>query len=168
MRVRHRIEAGTYEIHLDFIPIAPIVQRIVESVEQIAAEKQLKIRCDVPAELCALGDDHALEHVLLNLVDNAVKYTPSGGKIQVRAVTKGDRVRIEVEDNGPGIEARHLGRIFERFYRVDTGRSRALGGTGLGLAIVRHLCEAMRAPVSVESAVGRGTTFHVDLLASTD
>ena len=161
-----RIEAGTYEIHLDFIPIAPIVQRIVESVEQIAAEKQLKIRCDVPAELCALGDDHALEHVLLNLVDNAVKYTPSGGKIQVRAVTKGDRVRIEVEDNGPGIEARHRIRVFERFYRIDKGRSREVGGTGLGLAIVKHLAEAMEGSVGVDAAEPHGSIFWVKLAAS--
>ena len=161
-----RIEAGTYEIHLDFIPIAPIVQRIVESVEQIAAEKQLKIRCDVPAELCALGDDHALEHVLLNLVDNAVKYTPSGGKIQVRAVTRGDRVRIEVEDNGPGIEARHRIRVFERFYRIDKGRSREVGGTGLGLAIVKHLAEAMEGSVGVDAAEPHGSIFWVKLAAS--
>lgn len=161
-----RIEAGTYEIHLDFIHIAPIVERIVESVEQIAAEKQLTIRCDVPPELCALADDHALEHVLLNLVDNACKYTPSGGTIQVRAAVTGERVRIEVEDNGPGIEARHRDRIFERFYRVDKGRSRDVGGTGLGLAIVKHLAEAMEASVGVSAAEPQGSIFWVLLAAS--
>ena len=161
-----RIEAGTYEIHLDFIQIAPIVQRIVDSVEQIAAEKQLKIHCDVSAELCALADDHALEHVLLNLVDNAVKYTPSGGRIKVRAVLDGERVRIEVEDNGPGIEARHRDRIFERFYRVDKGRSREVGGTGLGLAIVKHLAEAMEGSVGVGAADPHGSIFWVKLTSS--
>ncbi len=161
-----RIEAGTYEIHLDFIHIAPIVQRIVDSVEQIAAEKQLKIHCDISADLCALADDHALEHVLLNLVDNAVKYTPSGGQIKVRAILDGERVRIEVEDNGPGIEARHRDRIFERFYRVDKGRSREVGGTGLGLAIVKHLAEAMEGSVGVSAADPHGSIFWVKLTAS--
>jgi two-component system phosphate regulon sensor histidine kinase PhoR len=161
-----RIEAGTYEIHLDSIHIAPIVERIVESVEQIAAEKQLTIRCDVAPDLCALADDHALEHVLLNLVDNACKYTPSGGKIQVRAAVQGESVRIEVEDNGPGIEARHRDRIFERFYRVDKGRSRDVGGTGLGLAIVKHLAEAMEGSVGVTAAEPQGSIFWVRLAAS--
>jgi two-component system phosphate regulon sensor histidine kinase PhoR len=161
-----RIEAGTYEIHLDFIDVAPIVERIVDSVEQIAAEKQMTILCDVPPDLCALADDHALEHVLLNLVDNAVKYTPSGGKIQVRAAVVGERVRIEVEDNGPGIEARHRDRIFERFYRVDKGRSREVGGTGLGLAIVKHLAEAMEGSVGVSAAEPQGSIFWVSLAAS--
>ena len=161
-----RIEAGTYEIHLDSIHIAPIVERIVESVEQIAAEKQLTIRCDVAPDLCALADDHALEHVLLNLVDNACKYTPSGGKIQVRAAVQGESVRIEVEDNGPGIEARHRDRIFERFYRVDKGRSRDVGGTGLGLAIVKHLAEAMEGSVGVTAAEPQGSIFWVRLTAS--
>ena len=161
-----RIEAGTYEIHLDSIHIAPIVERIVESVEQIAAEKQLTIRCDVAPDLCALADDHALEHVLLNLVDNACKYTPNGGKIRVRAVVQGESVRIEVEDNGPGIEARHRDRIFERFYRVDKGRSRDVGGTGLGLAIVKHLAEAMEGSVGVTAAEPQGSIFWVRLTAS--
>ena len=161
-----RIEAGTYEIHLDSIHIAPIVERIVESVEQIAAEKQLTIRCDVAPDLCALADDHALEHVLLNLVDNACKYTPNGGKIRVRAAVQGESVRIEVEDNGPGIEARHRDRIFERFYRVDKGRSRDVGGTGLGLAIVKHLAEAMEGSVGVTAAEPQGSIFWVRLAAS--
>ncbi len=161
-----RIEAGTYEIHLDFIDVAPIVERIVDSVEQIAAEKQMTIHCDIAPDLCALADDHALEHVLLNLVDNAVKYTPSGGKIQVRASVIGERVRIEVEDNGPGIEARHRDRIFERFYRVDKGRSREVGGTGLGLAIVKHLAEAMEGSVGVSAAEPQGSIFWVSLAAS--
>jgi len=161
-----RIEAGNYEIHLDFIRIAPIVERIVDSVEQIAADKRLEIRCDVPEDLCALADDHALEHVLLNLVDNAVKYTPEGGVIQVRAAVDGERVRIEVEDNGPGIAASHRARIFERFYRVDKGRSREVGGTGLGLAIVKHLAEAMEGSVGVDAAAPQGSRFWVLLTAS--
>ncbi len=158
-----RIEAGTYEIHPDFIRVAPIVERIVESVQQIAEEKTLKITCEVPAELRAWADVQALEHVLLNLVDNAVKYTPAGGQIKVRARAEGERVRIEVEDNGPGIEPRHRARIFERFYRVDKGRSREVGGTGLGLAIVKHLAESMDGSVGVGPATPQGSIFWVVL-----
>ena len=156
-----RIEAGTYEIQVDFIRVAPIVLRIVESVQQIAAEKQQRITCEVAQDLSAWADPQALEHVLLNLVDNAVKYTPPGGQVQVRVRTEGERVRIEVEDNGPGIEPRHRARIFERFYRVDKGRSREVGGTGLGLAIVKHLAEAMDGTVGVGPASPQGSIFWV-------
>jgi two-component system phosphate regulon sensor histidine kinase PhoR len=104
--------------------------------------------------------------VLTNLIENAIKYSPEGARVTVRARRLGDRVRVSVEDNGPGIEARHLGRIFERFYRVDTGRSRALGGTGLGLAIVKHLGEAMEGSVGVDTAAPHGSIFWVKLTAS--
>jgi len=156
-----RIEAGTYEIHPDFIRVAPIVERIVDSVQQIADEKHMTIECEVPADTTAWADAEALEHVLLNLVDNAVKYTPAEGKIAVRVRTQGDGVRIEVEDNGPGIEPRHRARIFERFYRIDKGRSREVGGTGLGLAIVKHLAEAMDGSVGVGPAQPQGSIFWV-------
>ena len=156
-----RIEAGTYEIHPDFIRVAPIVERIVDSVQQIADEKHMTIECEVPADTTAWADAEALEHVLLNLVDNAVKYTPAEGKIAVRVRTEGEGVRIEVEDNGPGIEPRHRARIFERFYRVDKGRSREVGGTGLGLAIVKHLAEAMDGSVGVGPAQPHGSIFWV-------
>jgi two-component system phosphate regulon sensor histidine kinase PhoR len=163
-----RIEAGTYEIHPDFIPVAPIVERIVESVQQIAEEKHMTVRCEVPPDTMAWADAEALEHVLLNLVDNAVKYTPAEGKISVRVQSEGERVRIEVEDNGPGIEPRHRARIFERFYRVDKGRSREVGGTGLGLAIVKHLAEAMDGSVGVGPATPQGSIFWVLLGGPTE
>jgi two-component system phosphate regulon sensor histidine kinase PhoR len=101
--------------------------------------------------------------VLSNLVDNAVKYCPAGTRVLVSASQKGDRVNLVVSDTGPGIAAEHLPRVFERFYRVDAGRSRELGGTGLGLSIVKHMVEAMRGKVWVESEVGRGSTFTVSL-----
>jgi two-component system phosphate regulon sensor histidine kinase PhoR len=109
------------------------------------------------------GDPRALEHVLSNLVDNAVKYCPSGTRIVVSAAADDARVRLVVADTGPGIPAEHLPRVFERFYRVDAGRSRELGGTGLGLSIVKHMVETMRGKVAVESAVGKGSTFIVSL-----
>ncbi len=110
------------------------------------------------------GDPRALEHVLSNLVDNAVKYCPSGSHASWSArPRRRGASSLVVADTGPGIAPEHLPRVFERFYRVDAGRSRELGGTGLGLSIVKHMVEAMRGKVSVESAVGKGSTFTVTL-----
>ena len=109
------------------------------------------------------ADQRAVEQILTNLVDNAVKYCPEGARVVIRTATPGAFLRVSVEDNGPGIEAQHLPRLFERFYRADKGRSRDMGGTGLGLSIVKHLVEAMGGEVSVDSAIGKGTTFSFTL-----
>ncbi|HCF61030.1 MAG TPA: hypothetical protein DFS52_23920, partial [Myxococcales bacterium] len=117
----------------------------------------------IAASAWVLADRRALEQILANLLDNAVKYSPEGSRVLVRARPEGSRLRISVEDAGPGIDARHLARLFERFYRVDPGRSRELGGTGLGLSIVKHLVEAMGGSVGVESEAGKGSTFYFEL-----
>ncbi|MCY0993209.1 ATP-binding protein [Nannocystis sp. ILAH1] len=163
-----RIEAGTYEMSPDEIELEPIVAHTIDEVERLAQEKHIEVTSDVPEDMTVWADEQALEQVLLNLIDNAVKYTPAGGKIVVRAKKRGDMVRIEVEDNGPGIEARHRARVFERFYRVDKGRSREVGGTGLGLAIVKHLAEAMEGQVGVEPAEPQGSLFWLTLPAASD
>src|SRR5690606_16129495 len=105
--------------------------------------------------------------ILSNLIDNAIKYTPPGGRVTVRCREEGAAAVLEVEDTGIGIAREHHGRLFERFYRVDKARSRELGGTGLGLAIVKHLCQAMHGSVSVESSLGKGSPFGVRLPSST-
>ena len=110
-----------------------------------------------------IADRRALEHVLTNLVDNAVKYCAEHTSVVLRGEEDGGALRLSVADEGPGIDERHLPRLFERFYRVDAGRSRELGGTGLGLSIVKHLTEAMGGTVSVSSKPGSGTTFTVTL-----
>ncbi|MDC0722982.1 sensor histidine kinase [Nannocystis bainbridge] len=163
-----RIEAGNYEISPDEIELEPIVAHTIDEVERLAQEKHIEITSDVPEDMTVWADEQALEQVLLNLIDNAVKYTPAGGKIVVRAVKRDDMVRVEVEDNGPGIEARHRARVFERFYRVDKGRSREVGGTGLGLAIVKHLAEAMDGQVGVEPSEPQGSLFWLTLPAAPD
>jgi two-component system phosphate regulon sensor histidine kinase PhoR len=163
-----RIEAGTYEVNPDVVGLAAMVEHTIDSVEQLAQEKGITITSDVAEDMTVWADQQALEQVLLNLVDNAVKYTPAGGKIVVRGKRLGETIRIEVEDNGPGIEARHRTRVFERFYRVDKGRSREVGGTGLGLAIVKHLAEAMEGQVGVAPAEPHGSIFWVHLPASSE
>ena len=109
-------------------------------------------------------DADRVRRILENLVENAVKYTGPGGRVEISSREGADGGAVfEVKDNGPGIGAEHLPRIFERFYRVDKARSREMGGTGLGLAIVRHLAEGMGATVTVASEIGRGTTFQVSV-----
>ena len=109
-----------------------------------------------------LADPGRLEQVFLNLVDNAIKYTPAEGLVTLSAQVEGDQVRIEVRDTGTGIPSRDLPRIFERFYRVDSARSRDEGGTGLGLAIVKHIVHLLGGTVSAESS-GKGSSFYVTL-----
>ncbi|MGD6855524.1 two-component system histidine kinase PnpS [Bacillus infantis] len=109
------------------------------------------------------GDPHRLKQVFINLLTNAITYTPQGGKISVSLEEKEDKVQVEVKDTGMGIEQDEIPRIFERFYRIDKARSRNSGGTGLGLAIVKHLVEAHKGSITVESEVGKGTTFKVQL-----
>jgi two-component system phosphate regulon sensor histidine kinase PhoR len=109
------------------------------------------------------GNHERLERVFTNLIENAIKYTPKGGHVRVRARLAGRALEIEVEDDGVGIPAAHLPRVFERFYRVDRSRSREMGGTGLGLAIVKHIVRAHGGNVEVESEEGRGALFRVRL-----
>lgn len=158
-----RIEAGQVKLDLEPVPVRELCLQAVESVDVRARERGHEIHVDVAEDLWARADERALDQVLVNLLDNAVKYTPPGGRIRLGATAQGDRLRLEVEDDGPGIEARHRARLFERFYRVDSGRARDVGGTGLGLAIVKHLVEAMGGRVAVEPARERGSVFVVDL-----
>jgi two-component system phosphate regulon sensor histidine kinase PhoR len=154
-----RIEAGKYQIDAHRVKLAPIVQRVFEAVEGKAEKKDMTLSLEVGDDIEAMVEPKAMEQVLVNLVENAVKYTPEGGHIEVVAIPKEDSLRLEVRDDGPGIEPAHRARIFERFYRIDPGRSRDMGGTGLGLSIVRHLVEAMHGTVGVEGRAPRGSVF---------
>src|SRR5262249_32896262 len=157
-----RLESGERPPRWEEVAPAEVAEDVVASFASLAERKGLVLLRKDDGAPAVVTDADRLRRILENLVENAVKYTPSGGRVDVRSRTAPDGGSVlEVEDNGPGIPAEHLSRIFERFYRVDKARSRELGGTGLGLAIVKHLAEGMGASVSVESESGRGTRFRV-------
>lgn len=163
--VLSRIErsAGELRIEVATEPIRGVLQAAVEMCEKKAADKMVKIELTCPEDLTAEINAALLEQAVVNLLDNAVKYSNPEAIVDLSAAREGQELVIRVRDQGCGIDAKHLPRLFERFYRVDKARSRELGGTGLGLAIVRHIALAHRGSVSVESTVGVGSTFCLRL-----
>jgi len=127
----------------------------------LAVKIKIELSCD--EQICSKIDSLLLEHAVVNLLVNAVKYSDEGSVVRVEALHTADEIIISVSDQGCGIEKKHLPRLFERFYRVDKARSREMGGTGLGLAIVKHIAQAHRGHVSVESALGKGSVFSIHL-----
>ncbi|HXE75200.1 MAG TPA: ATP-binding protein [Candidatus Xenobia bacterium] len=160
------IEAGKLELDLRPVAAADLIESCVETTRLKAAQNQLTVTVECPSDLPLIrGDSNRLREVLQNLLDNAVQYTPAGGRVTVRAAHADGQVVIAVSDTGIGIPQADQQRIFERFYRVDAARSREVGGTGLGLSIARHLVEAHGGRITVESEVGRGSVFSVYLPA---
>jgi two-component system, OmpR family, phosphate regulon sensor histidine kinase PhoR len=141
--------------------IRPILEAAREAIGAKAEARGSEVELECEESLTAMVDSGLLEQALINLMDNAVKYSAPGSAVAASARAEGDTLLIEVKDRGIGIPARDLSRIFERFYRVDKARSRDLGGTGLGLAIVRHIAIAHGGEVSVESWEGEGSTFRI-------
>lgn len=162
-----RIESGETGLHLEAVNVEEAVHTCLDRHRTRAEAKKLSLHgvalAGCPHDLSLWVDEEALAQTLDNLVDNAIKYTPSGGRITARWELAGGNVCIEVEDTGIGIPERDQPRVFERFYRVDKARSREMGGTGLGLAIVKHLVQAMKGNVKVTSELGKGTKFRVSL-----
>jgi two-component system phosphate regulon sensor histidine kinase PhoR len=156
-----RIEAGRLELEIRPVPVEALVSGCVETARLKAEGKSIEIHVELQRGVPAVrGDGVQLGEVLQNLLDNAVQYTPSGGRIEVISCANGRDVVFTVADTGIGIPEADLERIFERFYRVDAARSREAGGTGLGLSIARHIVEAHAGRIWVESAVGLGSRFH--------
>jgi two-component system phosphate regulon sensor histidine kinase PhoR len=156
-----RLEAGQSHLKPERLDLSESVDLAVDSVLSKAERKEIRVLREIPPETWIRADAKGLEQVIVNLIDNALKYVPEGSTVRVFTVPTDDesRVRINVEDDGPGIDAQHRERIFERFYRIDPGRSRDMGGTGLGLSIVRHLVENMGGQVGVEPVTPRGARF---------
>ena len=159
-----RLESGERPLQPEPVRPAEVADEVVFALEEPARERRVSVSISGPHDLTVVTDREALRRILENLIENAIKYGREGGRVDVEVVrTAESGARITVADDGPGIAAEHLPRIFERFYRVDKARSREVGGTGLGLAIVRHLAENLDGRVSVSSEEGRGARFVLDL-----
>jgi len=160
-----KIESKNFRLTLVEQDVVPVVAHVARLLEEPLRKRRVDLRIERPAAgLSCRVDRRALEQVLMNLLDNAIKYGGEGAHVVLASRARpGGGVEISVSDDGPGISPAHLGRIFERFYRVDAGRSRELGGTGLGLSIVKHIVELMNGTIDVESELGKGSTFTVRL-----
>jgi two-component system, OmpR family, phosphate regulon sensor histidine kinase PhoR len=141
--------------------LQPILVAACELCAERAEERHIALTLECDPGLEATVSASLLQQAVVNLVDNAIKYTGHDGNVKITASGKGNEVYIEVADQGPGIPPAHLSRIFERFYRVDPGRGRKAGGTGLGLAIVKHICQVHGGGVTVRSEVGKGSAFTI-------
>jgi two-component system phosphate regulon sensor histidine kinase PhoR len=159
-----RIESKEYRPEATPVALRAVSDQVLGLLRPRIDEKRFDVSNEIAGELPpARADRKGLEQVFTNLLDNAVKYCGPGTRVWLRARQAGNMLRVEVSDTGPGIEPRHLPRLFERFYRVDSGRSREMGGTGLGLSIVKHLVEAMGGSLGVDSLPGKGSTFWFTL-----
>jgi two-component system phosphate regulon sensor histidine kinase PhoR len=157
-----RIESGEMKMSFRYFNLHEWLSKQIAELQSTAQESQVMLmlfRSQFYRPVSVLGDRERLNQVMTNLIVNAIKYNVPGGKVEVGYRDKQNHVEIFVADTGRGIPAEHLSRIFERFYRVDKERSRAVGGTGLGLAIVKHIVEAHDSQVTVQSEVGKGSIF---------
>ena len=163
------IETGSIILEPERIELAPLVKELLESARPKAVGQSVNLDMEIPRGLGIRADRRRLEQVLVNLLENAIKFNKPGGKVTVRASTSEQTpgaVRIEIEDTGVGIPADSIERVFHRFYRVDRSRSRQMGGTGLGLSIVKHLVRLQGGTVRVESRLGEGSRFTLEFPAA--
>ena len=162
LMVISQIETGDLKLQFEYFNLSLVTSEIIEQLEHKASKKGTTINFKSNESIIeTYGDSNRIRQVLTNLIDNSIKYGIDNGSITVNIKLSSNRnkVTISVEDDGPGIEAIHLDRIFERFYRIDKSRSRDTGGTGLGLAIVKHIIEAHDSMLNVESEINKGTKF---------
>ncbi len=158
-----RADNDEIPVQLEAGLVARVLDEVMDVLGRVAEEKQQRLQVDCPDHLLAIFDPALLRLALMNLVQNAIRYSPSSKPILVRGLVGDESVDIEVIDEGPGIGAEHQQRVFERFYRVDKARSRSEGGVGLGLAIVKWAAERMGGSVELESEPGHGSTFRLRL-----
>ncbi|MDG5786971.1 ATP-binding protein [Evansella sp. AB-P1] len=156
-----RIEGSQFYLTIQDVNVEAIIDEVFMILEEKAELKEITLSKRVEGNGIISGDANRIKQILINLINNGIMYTPNGGDVSVIVKEHNKTVVLEVKDTGIGISKKEIPRIFERFYRVDRARSRNSGGTGLGLAIVKHLAEAHKATMSVESEVGKGTTFRL-------
>ena len=159
-----KMEAGYGQLEQVPLDLREILGELVELLREKAASQQVTLKLEVPDGLPLIqADRRSMEEVFSNLVSNAINYSPDGGEVRIAAISHGDYLEVVVQDQGIGIEAEEIPKIFDKFYRVKSPKTRQVIGTGLGLALVKGLIEAHRGAVDVESEVGAGTTFRVKL-----
>jgi two-component system phosphate regulon sensor histidine kinase PhoR len=156
------IESGADHLQPTLIDLKEFSGTVLDALKQSARMKETEITLEVKTPQL-IADPKRTEQVMVNLVENAIKYCPVGSRIHIcweeKSSDGGTEILLRVSDNGPGIPEKHLDRLFERFYRIDKGRSRDMGGTGLGLSIVKHILQRHHGSIEVESDLGKGTTF---------
>jgi two-component system phosphate regulon sensor histidine kinase PhoR len=157
-----KIESGMFISSLELLDLSEVVSQVIEVLKAKWESKEINIHQEIPAGTKVIAHQEGLFHVFENLLDNAIKYSPDKSEIRFFATKLDDgRMEFSVQDHGSGIPQEAKTRVFERFFRVDASRSRAMGGTGLGLSIVKHLAEKMKAEVRLESEEGKGSTFSI-------
>ncbi len=154
-----KIEQNYFKLNITKVNLTQATEDVVDLLKKKADQKDISLNVQTEGHCEIAGDQERIKQIAINLINNSITYTPSGGKIDIIINGKEDSVQWEIHDTGIGISEKEIPRIFERFYRVDRARSRNSGGTGLGLAIVKHLVEAHDAKIQVESVVGEGTSF---------
>jgi signal transduction histidine kinase len=154
-------ETGLMKLERQTFPLAKLVEEIIELFQFVSEEKQMMVTANIPPGLQVVADRNRLRQVLVNLLDNAIKYTPRAGHVEISAQTRGGEVVITVEDTGAGIPAEEIPRIWERLYRGDKSRSQR--GLGLGLSLVRAIVNAHGGRIELQSDVGKGSSFTIHL-----
>jgi two-component system sensor histidine kinase VicK len=158
-----KLDYDKMEWNMKRLNVLNLIKDCIVKMEIAASQKNQALFFEAPEELCEInGDKDRIEQVIINIISNAIKYTPENGSIKVMTKIKGNNVEIRIADTGMGIPKEDLPRLFERFYRVDKARSRAMGGTGLGLSIAKNIVEAHKGSIRIESEYGKGTEVIMD------
>ena len=158
-----RFTSGRPPMHLGPVKLEPLLRELVEDLSLLAADREIRLALQADSAPLVLGDALGLKQLMINLLSNALRHTDSGGLVTVRLQSSGDIVTVTVQDNGHGIDPKHLPHLFDRFYRADSGTARNSEGTGLGLPIAKEIVTAHHGTITVDSEVGKGSTFTVTL-----
>jgi len=163
LMILSRLDSGELKLERSWFDLARLCRETVEQMGLLAEDRAVHLECSAPEKIKVNADPLRVRQILINLIDNAIKYTPAGGRVNVTITNEADQAVIEVADTGQGIPTEALPHIFDRFYRVDKSRSREHGGSGLGLAIAKSICELHDGRISVESKEDKGSTFRITL-----